>query len=231
MTLVSRLLLAILALCLFPAFVQAAPTVPPAFERLVPTAFDDGLRLVELRPRCQGCPRSRVLEFASKDAATPAWKEQVSVQDGVTAMYAYPDTEYFVNVKVEQSMPGMFEKDRSLVIQHLEHTYRHLRGRLDAHLAADPEAAAKMAAHTAPGREPLVFEREQVNGIEVLSYTVNVLGLGGGTISQVQFFVPGRETIVTAYLLAQRQSKFKDIAEFLRLRTAFIQGYTAFLAP
>ena len=230
MILISRRLLAILALCLLSALAQAAPAVPAAFEHLVPTAFDDGLRLVELRPRCQDCPPWRVLEFFTNDAAAPVWREQVSVQAGVTAMYAYPGTEYFANVKVETSVAGRYEKDRALVIQHLEHGYRRVRGRLEAYLAANPEAAAKAAAHTAPGREPLVFESEQVNGIEVVSYTMNVLGLGGGAISQIQFFVPGRETIVTAYLLNQKRAKFTDIGDFLRLRAAFVQNWSAYLA-
>jgi len=230
MTLFSRRLFAILALCLLPALAHPAPAVPAPFEGLVPAAFDDGLELVELKVRDVDAPPWRTIEWRPGDAGAAPRREQVSVRDGLRAMYAYPDSQYFANVKVETSMPGHYEKDRALVIEAIEQGYKAVRARLDAYLAAHPEAAAKVAAHTAPGREPMAFERLQVNGIEVVSYTDNVLGLTGGTVSQIQFFVPGRATIVTAYLLNQKQAKFKDIEDFLRLRSAFIQGYTAQLA-
>ena len=234
MTLFSRRLFAILALCLLIclryAVAQPAPTVPTPFEGLVPAAFDDGLRLVELKVRDGDAPPWRTIEWRPADAGAAPRREQVSVREGLRAMYAYPDSQYFANVKVETSMPGHYDKDRAVVIESIEQGYRAVRARLDAYLAAHPEAAAKVAAHGAPGREPMAFERLEVNGIEVVSYTDNVLGLSGGTISQIQFFVPGRQTIVTAYLLNQKQSKFKDIEDFLRLRAAFIQGYTAYLA-
>lgn len=53
----------------------------------------------------------------------------------------------------------------------------------------------------------------------------------GGTISQLQIFIPARDTTVTAYLLAQKQAKFRTIEEFLRLRREFIEGYIEFLQP
>jgi len=229
MILLSRRLFAILALCLLPAFAQPAPRVPAPFERLVPAAFDDGLALVELKARDHDAPPWRVIEWRPEQAGTPPRREQVSVREGLRAMYAYPGTDYFANVKVETSMPGMYEKDRALVIQALEHNYHRERALVEAYLAANPELAAKVAGQTA-GREVMTLERETVNGIEVVGYTDKVLGLKGGTISQVHFFVPGRETIVTAYLLNQKRRKFEDIEDFLRLRAAFIQGFAAHLA-
>lgn len=230
MTLLSRRRFAILALCLFPAFAQPAPRVPAPFERLAPAAFDDGLALVELKARDQGAPSWRVIEWLPESAAMAPRREKVSVREGLRAMYAYPGSDYFANVKVEASVPGMYEKDRALVIQALEHNYRRARALVEAYLAANPELAARVAAHTAAGREVMAFERETVNGIEVVSQLDNVLELRGGPISQIHFFVPGRETIVTAYLLRQKRTKFKGIEHFLRLRAAFIQAYTAHLA-
>lgn len=228
MTLLSRRMFAILALCLLPALAQPAPLVAAPFERLVPTAFGDGLLLVELRARDHDAPPWRMLDWQSTDPGSPPQRDKVSVREAVRAMYAYPGSDYFANVKVETSMPGMYEQDRALVIAALEHNYRHNRARMDARLAADPALRARVAARTAPGREVTAFERETVNGIEVVSYTENGLG-NGGVVGMIHFFVPGRETIVTAYLLHQKRNKYKDIEDFLLLRTAFIQGYTAFL--
>ncbi|MCC2957667.1 hypothetical protein LK542_18780 [Massilia sp. IC2-477] len=230
MTLLSRRLFAILALCLLPAFAQPAPDVPAPFERLVPPGFADGLLLVELQARDRDAPPWRMIEWRPGDAGTPARREKVSVREAIKAMYLYPGSDYFANVKIETSMPGMYEQDRALVIEALEHNVRRDRALVGAYLAANPEACAKVAARTPPGKDTIVFERETVNGIEVVGYTDNVLGLRGGTISQIHFFVTARETIVTAYLLNQKRTKFRDIDEFLRLRAAFIQGYTAYLA-
>lgn len=229
MTLLSRRLFAILALCLLPAFSQAAPTVPAAFERLVPTSFDDGLVLVELQARGLDAPPWRTIEWQTGDADSTPRREMVSVREGVRAMYAYPDTDYFASVKVETSMPGRYEKDRALVVEALEQNYRRNRARVDAYLAADPALRAKVAARVAAGREVISFERELVNGIEVVSSTENGLG-NSGVICMIHFFVPGRDTIVTAYLLNQKRTKFTDIEDFLRLRARFIQGWTAYLA-
>ena len=51
----------------------------------------------------------------------------------------------------------------------------------------------------------------------------------GATISQLQVYVPASDVIVTAYLLAQKQAKFRTIEEFLQLRRAFLEGYIDFI--
>ncbi len=225
----TRRLLAFLLLCLSPVVALPAD-VPPAFQNLVPAVLGDGLALVDVRKRCEDCAPWRVVEFRSRDAATPPWREKVSVRAGVTAMYAYPGTPYFANVKVEQSMPGMFDKDRAIVIQAIEHDYRLIEGQLASHLAADPAKRDKVKALLAPGKGMMAFERGTVHGIDYVSYTSNVLGLIGGTNSQIHFFVPGRSVIVSAYLLNGKGAKFSGIDDFLRLRADFIRAWTAFLA-
>lgn len=230
MTLFARRLFAILALCLFPALAQPAPSVPAPFAPLVPARFEDGLVLVELTPRDADAPPWRMLEWLPSDGATAPRREQVSVGAAVRAMYGYPGSDYFANVKVETSLPGRYEQDRALVIEAMEHNVRRMRALVDGYLAANPEVAARVAAHTPPGKEIIAFEHATVNGIEVIGFTDNVLKLKNGPLSQIHFFVPARETIITAYLLRQQRAKFQDIGEFLRLRAAFIEGYTAYLS-
>jgi hypothetical protein len=226
---ILRRMLVTLALCLFPALAQPAPTVPARFERLAPARFGDGLRLVELRAREQDAPPWRIVEWQAVDVGSAPRREKVSVREGVRAMYAYPGSDYFANAKIEISMPGMYEQDRTLVIGAMEHNYRHNRARTDAYLAAHPEVAAKVAARTVPGKAVSAFERDLVNGIEVVSSTEHALGQGGA-IGMIHFFVPAREAIVTVYLLNQKRNRFRDIEELLRLRANLIEGWTAFLA-
>lgn len=230
-----RRLLAMLVLCTAPQLAlpaSAAPRVPAPFEQLVPaTLGGDGLALVEVRRRCEDCDPWRVLEFRANDTATPAWREKVSVRAGVTAMYAYPGTDYFANVKVEQSMPGRYEQDKALVIQHIEHDFRLLDARVASYLGTNEAARDKLMALLAPGTRTMEYVRETVRGVDYASYTVKVLGLSGGALSQVHFFVPGRDVIVTAYLLQQKNAKFKTIDEFLRMRAGFIRAWIDLLAP
>jgi hypothetical protein len=195
-----------------------------------PPMLGDGLALVELRKRCDNCEPWRVLEFRSNTSPTPVWRDKVSVRAGVTAMYAYPGSDYFANVKLEQSMPGMFEKDKALVIQFIDHEFRRVKARVASYLEANPETRAKLEVRLAPGKDYMSFERGTGHGIDYVSYTDNVIGLTGGTISQIHFFVPGRETIVTAYLLNQKRTKFTNIEEFLRLRADFIRAWTEHLS-
>ncbi|MGH8853740.1 MAG: hypothetical protein ACREWI_05610 [Telluria sp.] len=228
----ARRLLAVLLLCGAPGLALPAdpPAVPAPFEQLVPATLGDGLALVEVRKRCDNCEPWRLVDFRSNDSATPVWREKVSVRAGVTAMYAYPGTGYFANVKLEQSMPGMYEQDKAVVIRALDHDFRHLKARVVSYLESNPAAREKVASLLPPGKEVMESERHTLQGVHYASYTLNVLGLSGGTISQIHFFVPGRDLIVTAYLLQQKNAKFTTIAEFLRLRAAFIQSWTGLLA-
>jgi hypothetical protein len=229
-TLASTALGCLLALGAGSVAAADSPAVPPAFARLVPPAMDDGLQLVEIRQRCQDCPAWRVVDFHGKEPGSPVRREKVSVAAGVTAMYAYPGTGYFANVKIERSLAGRYEEDRSIVLAALEHEYARKKERLAAYLAANPAIREKVDQLLPAGKEHIEFERRTRGEIEVASYTENAIGLSSSAISQVHIFVPREEIIITAYLLNQKNARFKDIGEFLALRSAFIGAWTDFLA-
>lgn len=228
----SRHLLAFMLLGLGPGLAQPAEPLPlpRLFAQLVPPSLGAGLELVQLCRRCEGCVPWRVVDFHPSDTSAPGRKEKVSVQAGITAIYAVPGTDDFANVKVEQSVAGMYAQDRQVVIDAIEHEFRRKQARVAGHLAEHPDIRAKVAQLLPAGKEPIAFERRSLHGIEIVSMTEHVIGLTGPTISQVHFFAPGREVIVTAYLLRQKHPKFADIDEFLRMRAAFIESWAAFLA-
>jgi hypothetical protein len=230
----SRLLisLAMLAVAAGPVRAADAPAPPAAFTKLVPAGLRDGLKLVEVKQRCEDCPPWRVINFMSNASPEPVRKEQVSVRAGVRAIYAFPDTAYFANVKVEQSMPGKYAQDKAIVVQEVEHEYTRRRDLVDAYLATNPAIRAKLDRAVAKGKPYLEFEKGTYKGYEYVSYTENAIGLtsSSSTLSQVQIFVPQNETIVTAYLLFQKAAKFRTIDEFLALRREFIEGYIDFLS-
>ena len=229
----SRFAISFLALCV--TFNVAAETVSlgslsEAFKRSIPAELNGGLKLVELSDRCTGCEPWRYVEFYSNSSAEPIKKEKITVAAGYRAMYAYPGTQYFSNTKIEQSAPGRFEADRRVIEDAISHEFRRKKERVESYLAANPQIRERVEAKRLKGKDYIEFEEGERKGIHFVTYVENVIGLTGGTISQVHFFVPSARITVTAYLLKQERQKFADIEEFRKLRQEFIDGYTAFLA-
>jgi hypothetical protein len=220
-----------LSACAAPAFAADPPVPPTAFAGLVPAAFPNGLTLVELRPRCDGCAPWREVGFHSGEAPAAVRQERVSVHDGVTAMYAFPGTAYFANVKVERSIAGRYEQDKAVVTEALAHECAWTQARVVDYAAGHPDAREKLARAVVKDKPYVELEQGGYRGIAYAACTQKALGLMGGAISQLQIFIPGRDTIVTAYLLVQKQAQFRTIEEFLRLRREFIEGYIDFLQP
>jgi hypothetical protein len=211
------------------ALAAGQPAPPAAFARLVPTALPNGLQLVEVRKRCEDCTPWRLVDFRSNASPAPIRQERVSVHEGVTAMYAFPGTQYFANTKVEQSILGRYDQDKAIVTEALAHECARMGERVTEYVAQHPEVREKLDRAVATGKAYVEFEQGKYRGVEYASCTQNALGLMGATISQLQVYVPASDVIVTAYLLAQKQAKFRTIEEFLQLRRAFLEGYIDFI--
>lgn len=228
-----RFLLALVASCLtLSAVAQPVPpaSLPDAFKRSVPPRLNGDLVLVELTNRCNNCEPWRYVDFYSNASSGPIKKERVTVIAGYRAMYAYPGTHYFSNTKIEQSAAGQFEADRRIMEEAIHHEYQRKKERVETYLAANSQVKERIEAKRLKGKDYIEFEEGQRNGIRYVSYVENVIGLTGGTISQIHFFVPASRITVTAYLLKQEQPKFANIEEFRKLREQFLDGYTEFLA-
>lgn len=209
---------------------ESKADVPKAFASVIPTELKGNLKLIEVKDRCEGCEPWRYIDYYSNDSNEPLKKEKVSVQTGYRAMYAYPGTEYFSNTKIEQSISGNYPQDKATVIDAITHEYNRKKERVKSYLEQTPGLREKMEPFKAKGKDHITFEHETINGYEYVSYTENVIGLLGNTISQIiHIFVPEQEIIITAYLLRQKNQKFKDIEEFLGLKKDFIESYTEFI--
>jgi hypothetical protein len=200
----------------------AGPAVPPAFAGLVPVALSNGLKLVDIRNRCTGCEPWRLINFRSNDAPAPVRQERVSVQEGVTAMYAFPGRPYFANTKIERSIPGRYEQDKAIVTEALTYDCARMKARVLEYIVSHPDVREKEGNYTE-------FELGSYKGVEYASCAPTALWQVGGTPGQIQIFIPQDDTIVTAYLLNQQQAKFRTIEEFQHLRREFIEGYIEFL--
>jgi hypothetical protein len=226
----ARLLLPLLMLATLLAPASAADTtVPPAFDKLVPRAFADGLRLVEVRQRLGDSPSWRSVEIVSDSPDGPARQEKVSVVDGITAMYAYPGSGYFANVKVEKSAPGSIERDKAILAEALEHVYARSRQGVTAWVKEHPADKEKFDRFTA-GRDYMELERGKYKGVDYLVLTQNLSVANPAAMpAQLHIFLPRDGLIVTAYLMKQRTTMFKTLDEFRRSQRAFIEGYIDFV--
>ena len=204
--------------------------LPTPFKKSIPTILSDGLKLIEVKNRCDGCQPWRYIDYYINDSKEPIKSEKVTVEIGYRAMYAYPDTHYFSNTKIEQSSKGMYEQDKNIIIDAIRHEYKRKKERVYSYLKDNPSLKEKTAPFKAKGKDYIELEEETYKGYKYISYTENVIGLTGNTISQLHIFVPENEIIITAYLLNQKKAKFKTIDEFLKLRRNLIESYIEFLA-
>ena len=222
------------ALCIY-LFVHCAgaqpidsQTLPAAFQGTVPPSLFGGLALVSLEKRCQDCAPWRDVGFYS--LTEPARQERVSVEDGYSAMYLFPGSHYFANVKIERSLEGQFETDRDVIARSLRHECQRKLINVEDYVAKSPVVREKLEAVRMPDRPYLEVEQGVAHGIEYLACTENSIGLISNTISQVQLFMPAKRITVTAYLLKQQKMHFQSIRQFRDLRDAFIDSFASFLS-
>ena len=202
--------------------------LPDLYQQSIPLELSGGLHLVDLKARCNGCSPWRELSFYS--LTEPVKTERVSVSDGYNAMYAFPGTHYFANVKIERSEVGHFELDREIIGRALRHECQRKLVNVENYLATKPAVWEKFERIRMPGRPYLEVEEGTRNGIAYLACTENAIGLISSTISQVQLFVPTKRITVTAYLLNQDKAHFSTIEEFRQLRDEFLADYSIFLS-
>lgn len=227
---ISALLsLLFLFLIAFSAQANSKTEVPEKFANVIPAELRGYLQLVDVKNRCETCEPWRYIDYYDNDSTEPIKKEKVSVQKGYRAMYAYPGTEYFSNTKIEQSIPGNYAQDKATVIDAITHEFNRKKERVKNFLEQTPGLRQKMEPFKAKGKDHISFEHETINGYEYVSYTENVIGLLGNTISEISVFVPEQEIIITSYLLRQEKSRFKNIEEFLSLRRDFLESYTEYI--
>ena len=156
------------------------------------------LTAVSINPRTAGAPPTRTV-----DADTS--KQAVSVADGLRVMLAFPDTDPFVNLKVERSVPGHYAADKQLILDQL-HTM----------------------AKRKPGAAGAV-ERSVDKGIDIAALNNPRLD-GGGVVSMYTLFDDRQEVIATAYLLNQKRRAFQSYEEYRGLRDRFIGDLTTCMA-
>jgi len=170
-------------------------------SRLLPYTtcnFSGGLASTSV-DRAPNLPMARSVE-------TTSGPKRVSVADGYRLMLAYPNTDPFVNLKVEVSVPGQYASDKRAVIEQMETMAAGARG------------------------VSMKVERSTTNGVEVAALNNPTLEASG--LSFYSLFDDRREMIVTAYILNQRPERraFQDMASYKKLKDAFVAEYVQCMA-
>jgi hypothetical protein len=137
---------------------------------------------------------------------TSSGRKTVSVADGYRVMLAFPNTDPFVNLKIERSALGQYSSDKEGVLEQMQY----------------------MSANAANGATE--FKRSVKRGIDVAE--LNRPDFKGGVISFYTLFDDKKSIIATAYILNQEADRraFKDMADFRSRRDKFIQNYVSCMA-
>jgi hypothetical protein len=180
-------------------FACGAKAKPDPLKPFTECRFDDGLQVVSVDRLPPG------EEWRSVD--TRSGSKSVSLADGYRVMLAYPNTDYFVNLKVEQSQAGMFRWDTATIVESMEW------------LASQGNGAAVPLEHT------------QIGGLDAYGFTQPSLN-GGGVLSLYSLFDNKLEMVITAYVLNQppQRRKFRTMEEYRTLRDRFLARYAACVA-
>jgi hypothetical protein len=195
--------LSALALALVAApFAWGQLLTPAAPSILVPytmCTFSDQLAAVSV-DRLNDTPMARTVNTASGS-------KPVSVADGYRVMLAYPNTDYFVNLKVEQSVAGRFAEDKQHIVEQMQEIVAHSSGRL------------------------VKLEQTTTKGIVV--FGLNNRGIDtGGVVSFYTLFDETKGIVVTAYILNgdPQHRAFDNMAQYLKLRDKFVSAYVSCMA-
>jgi hypothetical protein len=161
-------------------------------------SFSGGLASVSTE-RAPNLPMARPVE-------TPSGTKRVSVADGYRAILAFPNTDPFINLKIEVSVAGRYAEDKRTVLEQMQ-------------AFADGAKGIKMS-----------VERSTLNGVDVAG--LNNPSIQSNQISLYSLFDDKETMIVTAYILNQvaERRAFKDMASYRKLRDAFIKEYTLCMA-
>ena len=185
----------------FPAVVGAQQASTDPLKPYTACKVPGDLRIKEVTRRKAGNQLREVI--------TDKGKQKVSVVDGYRIMFAYPDlTYYFANVKIEQSAPDMYARDKETLVNQLKH------------YTSTKEATA------------MIFtDRMLVNGFEHYGLDRDKIDIGGQVGTHILFFDPAH-LVVTIYFLNQSKAvflnnrRFESIKQYQELRDDFLTHYS-----
>jgi len=173
-----------------PSLTQFPPTSGP-LHPYTSCKFEDGLQMV----RFDNLPPT----VRSREVETDTGSRKIDLLDGVRIMFAYPDTDFYANVKVEVLAAGQYVEQKKYLLDNFDHL---AHGNIVNHELHSP----------LHGLELHGLDREK---------------LEGGVLGIYLFFDDSTHVVTTIYLLNQEPQarKFQTIEEYRSLRDRFLVTY------
>jgi hypothetical protein len=169
-----------------------AQTPDPALLPYATCQFQDGLEIVN-----RGVLPPSV---SSRPVETDSGTRQIDLQAGIRIMFAYPNTDFYANTKVELLPPANYPKLKRDLLDNFQ--------------------------HVAHGNTVNSTLQSPMNGFE--AHGLDREKLEGGVLGVYLFFDDASHVVTTIYLLNQEpeKRKFKSIEEYRTLRDRFLTAYT-----
>lgn len=161
--------------------------------------FADGLQIVAVDPLAPG--------VTARTVETATGKKLVPMLAGIRIMFAYPDTDFFANVKAEKLPASQYSKLKQILIENFDFV-----------LASSPsDRANSRVASLLPGLDVRGLDRDK---------------LEGGTLGFYLIFDDRKQVVVSIYLLNQepRQRRFQSLGQYYELRNQFLSMYASCIA-
>ena len=158
--------------------------------------FPDGLEIVAVDPLAPG--------VTARTVETSTGKKLVPMLAGIRIMFAYPNTDFFANVKAEKLPASQYSKLKQILIENFDFV-----------LASSPsDRINSRVASLLPGLDVRGLDRDK---------------LEGGTLGLYLIFDDRKQVVVSIYLLNQepQQRKFQTLDEYWDLRDQFLLRYAS----
>lgn len=128
----------------------------------------------------------------------------VVMEDGVRVMFAYPNTDFYANLKAEQLAAENYETEKADLIS-----------AEDKMLASDDTNSRNYAL------------KPRMQGFEI--YGIDRKKLEGGVLGAYLFFDDPTHVVTTIYFLNGNpgRRRFNDLTEYAKLRDSFLESYTS----
>jgi hypothetical protein len=155
--------------------------------------FSDGLQIVHIDPLAQG--------ITTREVDTDSGPRQIDMQAGYRIMFAYPDTDFYANVKAELLPAANYSQLKQSLIDNFQ--------------------------YLAHGNTLNTGLHSPLNGFEI--HGLDREKLEGGVLGIYLLFDEQAHVVITIYLLNQEPQyrKFQSMEEYRKLRDQFLNTYTA----
>ena len=176
---------------------SASAKLTPALQPYTQCAPTDGPRVVEV---------TRLpAENHTRTVRTLTGPKQVEMLDGVRVMFAYPNTDFFANVKAELLPPAKYADEK-----------KDLGSEFDNILASGGDTTTRN-----------YTLKPTINGYEATG--LDRTTLDGGTLGIYMLFDNSRHVVTTVYFLNAdpTRRRFANLDEYHKLRDDFLARYTA----